>query len=102
MSFDPAAVWNQTPPHSSSSGASVSSTAPEVHVSWEHIATWAQRYDHWLRTTALPLWWSLGADHQGGGFHELLNLDGTAKSSTRRARVQTRQSYVFAKAGEMA
>lgn len=63
------------------------------------LAAWTMRYEHWLLTGALPLWWSLGADHEHGGFHELLGLDGRAEtSSPRRARVQARQAFVYAEA----
>ena len=55
----------------------------------------------WLETSALPLWWTLGADHVRGGYHEVLALDGTVPNEPRRARVQARQSYVYATAGLM-
>ncbi len=58
-------------------------------------------YKQWLFTDALPLWWTLGADHQGWGFYEYLERDGTPTKMARRMRVQARQVYVFAKAGEM-
>ena len=49
---------------------------------------------------ALPLWWKQGADHRQGGFHELLGQDGLPPPNlARRARVQSRQSYVYATAG---
>ncbi len=49
---------------------------------------------------ALPLWWERGADHSQGGFHELLEQDGQPPPNlARRARVQSRQSYVYATAG---
>jgi mannose-1-phosphate guanylyltransferase/mannose-6-phosphate isomerase len=54
--------------------------------------------DHWLRTSALPLWWSLGADHEGGAFHECLAQDGRPTRAARRVRVQARQAYVYARA----
>lgn len=53
----------------------------------------------WLRTSALPLWWTLGADHERGGFHEALDMQGAPAPQPRRARVQARQTYVFAMAG---
>lgn len=53
----------------------------------------------WLHTSALPLWWSLGADHDQGGFHEALTPGGEPVYSARRARVQTRQAFVYAAAG---
>jgi mannose-6-phosphate isomerase len=52
-------------------------------------------------TSALPLWWALGADHENGGYHELLDQDGMANPAPRRARVQTRQSFVYARAGKL-
>jgi len=61
----------------------------------------ANRFDTWLREQALPLWWQNGADRKEGGFYELLDLDGTPPDSFRRARVQGRQSYVYATAGTM-
>jgi mannose-1-phosphate guanylyltransferase / mannose-6-phosphate isomerase len=65
------------------------------------LTDWAARYDHWLSTCALPLWWSLGADHRHGGFHELLDSNGYAVTAPRRARVQVRQVFVYATAGAM-
>jgi mannose/cellobiose epimerase-like protein (N-acyl-D-glucosamine 2-epimerase family) len=64
----------------------------------EALGEWIPRYEHWFLTSALPLWWSLGADHEFGGFHELLDANGTALPLPRRARVQTRQSFVYAEA----
>ena len=60
------------------------------------------RFNEWLHKSALPLWWERGSDSVGGGFHELLGLDGTPPPDvTRRARVQSRQSYSYALAGEL-
>jgi mannose-1-phosphate guanylyltransferase / mannose-6-phosphate isomerase len=59
------------------------------------------RFEDWLFTSALPLWWEKGADRVEGGYYELLSLDGTPPDSFRRARVQSRQSYVYATAGAM-
>jgi len=62
----------------------------------------ALRLDGWLRDSALTLWWEHGADHAKGGFHELLGLDGLPPlGQKRRARVQARQSYVYATAGTL-
>ena len=62
----------------------------------------AHRFNDWLRLSALPLWWDHGADLVGGGFHELLGLDGVPVPDVpRRARVQSRQSYCYALAGEL-
>lgn len=59
------------------------------------------RFENWLFTAALPLWWQNGGDRTQGGFHELLAEDGSPAGTFRRARVQGRQSYVFAQAGAM-
>lgn len=58
-------------------------------------------YDHWLRTCALPLWATLGVDYENGGFAEALGLDGRPVPADRRGRVQGRQIYAFASAGEI-
>ena len=58
-------------------------------------------YDRWVREAALPLWWERGADHERGGYHEALSIDGDARPGPRRARVQGRQTYVFATAGAL-
>lgn len=59
----------------------------------------SRRLDDWLDVSALPLWWSLGADHQWGGYHDCLSLTGRPLVGPRRARVQMRQVYVYAAAG---
>ena len=61
----------------------------------------ARRYDLWLRTSALPLWWSVGADHLRGGYYDLVGLDGRPIDSPRRARVQARHSFVYATAARL-
>ena len=58
-------------------------------------------FDRWLRTSALPFWWTLGADHVRGGFHEALTPEGLPVEASRRSRVQTRQTFVYATAGLM-
>lgn len=58
-------------------------------------------FDRWARTAALPLWWSLGADHERGGFHEALSPDGEPRPAPRRGRTQGRMIYVYAQAGLM-
>jgi mannose-1-phosphate guanylyltransferase / mannose-6-phosphate isomerase len=65
----------------------------------EHLCRWHEKYADWLLQAALPLWWEVGADRQHGGFEELIGLDGKPVASPRRARVQGRQSYVYAAAG---
>lgn len=67
----------------------------------EALGEWAARYQQWLTTSALPLWWALGADHENGGFHELLDQNGRAPPAPRRARVQARQSFVYAEAARL-
>ncbi|WP_421729260.1 AGE family epimerase/isomerase [Brevundimonas sp.] len=66
----------------------------------EGLVEGARGFAEWLRLRALPLWSSvgLGAD---GGFRESLTLLGKPTTSPRRARVQTRQIFVYAKAGEL-
>lgn len=61
----------------------------------------AQWFERWLRTSALPLWWSIGADHVRGGFHEVLTPDGEPLDHPRRMRVQARQTYVYGRANRM-
>jgi mannose-1-phosphate guanylyltransferase/mannose-6-phosphate isomerase len=63
------------------------------------LSDWAARYDHWLRTAALPLWGALGVDHEQGGFHESLLMDAGPSRAARRARCQARQIFVYATAG---
>jgi mannose-1-phosphate guanylyltransferase/mannose-6-phosphate isomerase len=67
----------------------------------ETLQDFARRYDVWLTTAALPLWWALGADHKAGGFHETLNGDASPTAAPRRARGQARQSFVFAFANSL-
>jgi mannose/cellobiose epimerase-like protein (N-acyl-D-glucosamine 2-epimerase family) len=55
----------------------------------------------WLLNDAYPLWWEAGYDHERGGFQEKLNLDGTPTQAPRRARVQPRQIFAYAVAGEL-
>jgi mannose-6-phosphate isomerase len=55
----------------------------------------------WLFGQALPMWWRVGADHERGGFHEVIGQDGVAIDRDRRARVQARQTYVYATAGAL-
>jgi mannose-6-phosphate isomerase len=49
----------------------------------------------WLVDHAYPLWWSLGADQLGGGFHERLHQNGTSTHEPRRSRLHPRQIYAF-------
>jgi mannose-1-phosphate guanylyltransferase/mannose-6-phosphate isomerase len=54
--------------------------------------------DGWLRTAALPLWATVGADPASGGFREGLTWSGAVHDPRRRGRVQARQAFVFASA----
>ncbi|MEP6967045.1 MAG: AGE family epimerase/isomerase [Pseudomonadota bacterium] len=66
-------------------------------------ASWdlSRRLWAWLAETALPLWWRVGADHEGGGFHEALGQDGVPAALPRRCRVQPRQIYSFSLAARL-
>ncbi len=55
--------------------------------------------DRWMRLQALPLWATLGVDTDGG-FREAIARDGTPAAGFRRARVQTRQAWVYSVAGQ--
>lgn len=55
----------------------------------------------WLLAAAYPMWWERGADHEAGGFHERLTLDGTPTGEARRARLHPRQIYAFGIAREL-
>ena len=65
------------------------------------LRLYADRFDRWLRASALPLWWAVGADHQRGGFYDLVGLDARPVEGPRRARVQTRQAFVYAQAARL-
>ena len=55
----------------------------------------------WLATHAYEVWWSRGADHARGGFHERLHLDATPTDEPRRARLHPRQVFAYAHASEL-
>ena len=61
----------------------------------------SKRLTRWLTSDALPIWWTKGADHEHGGFYELLSLEGEPVIVDRRARVQTRQIYSYAAGGKL-
>ncbi|MDR6627115.1 AGE family epimerase/isomerase [Caulobacter segnis] len=52
----------------------------------------------WALEKALPIWWTVGADHERGGFFEKITQEGLAFEAPRRARVAARQVYVYAAA----
>jgi mannose/cellobiose epimerase-like protein (N-acyl-D-glucosamine 2-epimerase family) len=55
----------------------------------------------WLLQEAYPLWSAAGWDPIGGGFHERLAPAGPVLTDARRARVQLRQIYSFARAAPL-
>lgn len=57
-------------------------------------------FGDWMRTAALPLWVTLGA-RADGAFVETLSSVGRSQPGPRRARVQTRQIFVFCRAGAL-
>jgi mannose-6-phosphate isomerase len=60
-----------------------------------------ERLLHWLFDDALPVWWTVGADRGGGGFHEAIDLAGLPVLAERRARVQARQVFSYAVGGAL-
>lgn len=66
---------------------------------FESLSDAAAWYEAWLKRDALPLWASAGVDGARGGFHEALTLEGQPTGARRRARVQSRQVWVFATTG---
>jgi mannose-1-phosphate guanylyltransferase/mannose-6-phosphate isomerase len=66
----------------------------------ESLEAGAERFANWLRLRALPVWSTLGLG-EDGGFSETLTLDGQTTPGNRRARVQTRQIFVYAQAGAL-
>ena len=60
------------------------------------LARTGQALRDWLVAGALPIWWALGADREGGGFREALDLQGQPAERFRRVRVQARMAYAYA------
>lgn len=65
------------------------------------VAATASALSRWLTTAALPLWWSVGYDHERSMWRESLTPEGVPAGENRRARVQGRQTWVYATAGRM-
>ena len=65
---------------------------------YRSLADAARASDLWLRTAALPLWATVGVDPATGAFREALTWTGVPHDPWRRARVQARQTFVFASA----
>lgn len=59
----------------------------------------ARAFDDWMRFNALPLWATAGVSADGG-FHEGIDREGLPVGDFRRARVQTRQAWVYSMAGQ--
>lgn len=57
--------------------------------------------NRWLTEDAYDVWAAQGWDTVQGGFHERLAADGPAPRESRRARVQLRQIYCFARAQQL-
>ncbi len=72
----------------------MSSALPEA-------AALCESLKRWLLDDAYPMWWMHGADHERGGFHERLHLDGSATGEPRRARLHPRQIYAYSVADEL-
>lgn len=72
---------------------------PEPRRDYPDLVTAAARLSSWLDASALPLWWTAGADHARDGFFELLDEQGKPVPAARRMRVQARQAYVYALGG---
>lgn len=62
------------------------------------LAADATRLAQWLRTGALPLWGTVGVNPDGS-FRETIDRTGRASDAPRRSRVQTRQTWVYGRAG---
>ena len=66
----------------------------------ESLAAGGRRLAEWLRLRALPVWATLG-QADDGVFVEAIGMDGRPVTRARRARVQARQIYVYAQAGQL-
>lgn len=75
--------------------------ALEIDPERELVSELANSARKWLTEDALPLWWNKGFDWQTGTWRESLNQECRPTEQDRRARVQGRQTYVFALADRM-
>ena len=55
----------------------------------------------WLLNDAYPLWAAQGYDRLRGGFEDTLTTEGPSPDQPRRARVQVRQVYAFARGASL-
>ena len=83
------------------SGAQTAPPNSGAHDLERQLAAEAAALDLWFRSSALPLWSTLGRDHAGFGFHEAIDPSGRPFGGPRRLRVQARQAYVYALAGTL-
>ncbi|WP_127089764.1 AGE family epimerase/isomerase [Aquabacter cavernae] len=65
------------------------------------FAAEAEALKDWMFGTALPFWADIGVDRAAGGFFERLSPDGVVMDDPRRARLVSRQIYVFATAARL-
>ncbi|WP_374471753.1 AGE family epimerase/isomerase [Phenylobacterium sp.] len=86
-----------------SASQGVKSVADEVVAATpgERLDAFCDELDLWLRTAALPLWWTVGADPQDGGYVDMIDQSGRPVGGAKRARVQARQSFVYAEAARL-
>lgn len=77
--------------------ANVASSTVEIAPLDGLVGQWRR----WLFETALPYWVSVGFDANLGCFHERLSLTGEPIIMPRRIRVQARQLFVYARAGQL-
>ncbi|WP_311272788.1 MULTISPECIES: AGE family epimerase/isomerase [unclassified Rhizobium] len=75
--------------------------ADQTMTATNQLSNEVKRLRRWLDEDALRLWWEVGAAKPDGGFHERIGQDGTPMlGDNRRARVQPRQAYCYAAAGQ--
>ena len=70
----------------------------------EALATLTREYQllrGWLLNDAYPLWATQGYDRLHGGFEDSLTAQGPSPDQPRRARVQVRQVYAFARGASL-
>jgi D-glycero-D-manno-heptose 1,7-bisphosphate phosphatase len=75
------------------------SAAPDDYVG--ALKARAAQAKAWLFDAALPLWRHVGFDVEAQCFHEKLDTQGQPIPGPRRARVQARQTFVYAAAGKL-
>lgn len=76
--------------------------ADESIIPAEEAADIVARLKRRMIEDAIPLWSTVGWDHDAGGFIDRLHRDGTAdRAAPRRVFVQARQIWCYAKAAQM-